>query len=65
MEKSLQILMKKTQNECDNIFRLMTMHSNALAGLHIIKKEVNKIFYFVKSFFLVGRKKPKKIFNYY
>ncbi|CAF0870165.1 unnamed protein product [Brachionus calyciflorus] len=40
MEKSLQILMKKTQNECDNIFRSLTMHSNAIAGLHILNNDV-------------------------
>lgn len=43
MEKSLQILMKKTQNECDNIFRSMTMHSNAIAGLYILDNKVRFI----------------------
>lgn len=41
MEKSLQILTKKTQTECDNIFRTLTMHSNAIAGLYILQNQVN------------------------
>jgi hypothetical protein len=36
IEASLKILMKKTQSECDNIFRAGIMNSNALAGLNIL-----------------------------
>ncbi|RNA13952.1 E3 ubiquitin- ligase SHPRH [Brachionus plicatilis] len=41
MEKSLQILTKKTQIECNNIFRTMTMHSNAIAGLYILQNQLS------------------------
>lgn len=40
MEKSLQLLMKKTETECESFLRSVTFHSNAMAGLHIIKNNV-------------------------
>ncbi len=40
MEKSLELLIKKTEKECENLLRIMTMHSNAIAGLYIIKKNL-------------------------
>lgn len=39
MEESLDILIKKTQSECDNMFRSLTMHKNAMAGLCILKND--------------------------
>ena len=42
MEKSLEMLLKKTQTECDNLYRTMIMHRNALAGIHIIMHEYDK-----------------------
>jgi len=38
MEKSLQLLIKKTEKECENILRIVTMHSNAIAGLYLIEE---------------------------
>jgi E3 ubiquitin-protein ligase SHPRH len=32
MEKSLEMLMKKTQTECDQLYRESVMHKNAVAG---------------------------------
>ena len=40
MEKSLELLIKKTEKECENLLRIMTMHSNAIAGLYVIKKNL-------------------------
>ena len=37
MEKSLELLIKKTKHECEEIFRLIAMNANALAGLEIIQ----------------------------
>ena len=42
MTKSLQMMMKKTRNECEHIYRLWTMNSNAIAGIFIIQKEFAK-----------------------
>lgn len=41
MEASLQLLMKKTQGECDNHFRSCVMHLNGMAGLSILMGEVD------------------------
>ncbi len=42
MEKSLQMLHKKNKIECENIYRLKIMNSNAIAGIFIIKDELYK-----------------------
>jgi SNF2 family DNA or RNA helicase len=39
IEKSIEMLLKKTQNECENALRLITMNKNALAGLNIISSD--------------------------
>lgn len=39
MEASLKILMKKTQSECDNLFRTYVFHLNGLAGLKVLRNE--------------------------
>lgn len=41
MEASLQLLMKKTQAECDNHFRSCVMHLNGMAGLSILMGDVD------------------------
>lgn len=39
MEASLEILMKKTQAECDTHFRTCVMHMNGMAGLSILMED--------------------------
>ena len=41
MEKSLQMLIKKTEKQCENLLRLVTMHANAIAGIHILNENVS------------------------
>ena len=43
MEKSLQILTKKTKTECEEKYRGFVMFLNALAALHIIEENVGKL----------------------
>lgn len=42
MEASLEILMKKTQNECDQFFRSCAMNWNGMAGLCILKGDLEQ-----------------------
>ena len=38
MEKSLEILLKKTRKDCESAYRSLAVHSNSLAALSIINK---------------------------
>ena len=43
MEKSLQILTKKTKSECEEKYRAQVMFMNGLAGFNIIEENVGFI----------------------
>jgi len=50
MEKSLQILTKKTKTECEEKYRGLVMYLNALAALNIIEENVDNFFFNFEKF---------------